>query len=289
MEARLMGNAHDIYDDLVKSLLKGLDDPAVPDKPAAPETESGQMKHQSLLILLCGGLTGSEEAGKQLRWLKEQGYRMEVMFTEAGKNILGARWLKDNRLEDLPVLEKTADGFVALSNCNAVVVPVLTVNSASKVLNGIADNAVTTAIMHALLQGKPVIAAQNACDPANLAQVRNMKEPLYYATLAANIECLRQYGIEMIPVSDIGKRVEEIFDPSRLFAAAIRAENRKSGDPAVKAPEDAETVYEFTGRVLSAADVLSCRADVIRIPKKAIVTPAAADRAAERKIRIAAE
>ena len=284
-----MGNTRDVYEDLIKGLLKGLADPAVPDKTAGPESGSGQMKHQSLLVLLCGGLTGSEEAGKQLRWLKEQGYRMEVMFTEAGKNILGARWLKDNRLEDLPVLDRTADGFVALSNCNAVVVPVMTVNTASKVLNGIADNAVTTVIMHALLQGKPVIAAQNACDVANLAQVRNMKEPLYYATLAANIECLRQYGIEMIPVSDTGKRVEEIFDPSRLPRTAIHTENGNSGDTAVKAPEKSETVYVFTGRVLSAADVLSCRADVIRIPKKAIVTPAAADRARERKIRIAAE
>lgn len=284
-----MENARDIYNNLIKGLLEELDEPGIPDAPSGAKGTGGQMRHQSLLVLLCGGLTGSEEAGKQLRLLKEKGFRMEVMFTEAGKGILGARWLKDNQLEDLPVLDTTAEAFVALSSCSAVVVPVMTVNTASKVLNGIADNAVTTAIMHALFQGKPVLAAQDACDPANLAQVRHMKEPLYYATLAANIECLRQYGIWMGPVSAIGQKTEETFAPAPLYTEVIRTGSREEKAPSAKAPEASETVCVFTGKVLSAADVLSCGADVIRLPQKTIVTPAAAEKAEERKIRIAAE
>ena len=275
-----MENTREIYNNLIKGLLEDLDDPNQPENCSRP------MKMQSLLVLLTGGLTGSEEAAKQLRCLRDSGYRMEVVFSEAGKSVLGSRWLKENGLEGLPVVEKMADGFVALSNCNAVVVPVMTVNTASKVLNGIADNVVTTVIMHALLQGKPVIVAKDACDVSLLAQVRNVKEPLYYATLAANIICLEQFGIEMIPASLLSEKVEEHFSPSRVYSKVVRPEAPAKEE---RTAGKRETESVFTGKVLSAADVLVCRADVIRIPKKTIVTPAAADRAAEKKIRILAD
>ena len=271
-----MDKTREIYNDMIKGLLEGLEDP---DQPA----DSRPMKMQSLLVLLTGGLTGSEEAAKQLKRLRDSGYRMEVIFSEAGKSVLGNRWLKENGLEDLPVVEKMADGFVALSNCNAVIVPVMTVNTASKVLNGIADNVVTTVIMHALLQGKPVIVAKDACDVSLLAQVRNMKEPLYYATLAANIICLEQYGIEMIPASLLAEKVEELFSPTGIYMKAVPSGTPVGND---NTAEKRETEFTFTGKVLSAADVLLCKADVIRVPQKTIVTPAAADKAAERKIRI---
>ena len=271
-----MDKTREIYNDMIKGLLEGLEDP---DQPA----DSRPMKMQSLLVLLTGGLTGSEEAAKQLKRLRDSGYRMEVIFSEAGKSVLGNRWLKENGLENLPVVEKMADGFVALSNCNAVIVPVMTVNTASKVLNGIADNVVTTVIMHALLQGKPVIVAKDACDVSLLAQVRNMKEPLYYATLAANIICLEQYGIEMIPASLLAEKVEELFSPTGIYMKAVPSGTPVGND---NTAEKRETEFTFTGKVLSAADVLLCKADVIRVPQKTIVTPAAADKAAERKIRI---
>ena len=272
-----MEKTRKIYNDLIKGLLDGLGGKD------QPEDHSRPKKTQSLLVLLTGGLTGSDDAAEQLRSLRDSGYRMEIIFSEAGKSVLGTRWLKESGLGELPVAEKMADGFVALSNCNAVIVPVMTVNTASKVQYGIADNVVTTVIMHALLQGKPVIAAKDACDVSRLTQARNVKEPLYYATLAANIILLEQYGIEMIPASLLAEKVEEIFSPERVYTEIVH-----TGSPVKEDKQAAarETEAAFAGRLLSLSDILACKANVIRISRKTVVTPAAADKAAERKIRI---
>ena len=274
-----MENTREKYDDLIRGVLDGLGKTEV----QTPAESEKPMKNECLLVLLCGGLTGAQEAAEQLRKLDQAGYQMDVMFTEAGKGVLGERWLKAEQLGNLKVIDNLADGFVSLNNAHAVVVPVMTVNTASKVLNGIADNAVTSAIMHGLLQGKPVIAAKDACDVAKLSNLRQMKEPLYYATLAANIPCLEQFGIDMVPVGGLTECVEKTFAPDLTAVygvpeAAAPAETQK--------PQIREDTFVFSGRVLSAPDVMRCNADVIQLSGKVLVTPAAADRAAERNIRI---
>ena len=180
-----MGSKQETYEDLIRKLLADVTKPA-----EQKQTLRQDQKH--LLVLVCGGLTSADEAASQLKYLDSNNYRLQVLFTESGSRILGSRWLEKAGLQDVQVLADAAEAFVTLNSSDAVVVPVMTLNTASKVANGIADNAVTTMIMHALLGGKPVIAAKDACDPSGLCDVRMVKEPLYYATLAANIIVLEQ-------------------------------------------------------------------------------------------------
>ena len=53
----------------------------------------------------------------------------------------------------------------ALKKARAVAVPMLSLNTLSKLSMLLADNTATNIVLHALLMGKPVVAARNGADP----------------------------------------------------------------------------------------------------------------------------
>ena len=106
---------------------------------------------KTLLVLVCGGSRGAEEARAQLERLRRDGCRLRALYTGAGARILGKDWLEGAEL----VSPEGASPLQLVRECDAVVLPVLTFNTAAKAALGLADNPVSTALLHALLKASP--------------------------------------------------------------------------------------------------------------------------------------
>ncbi len=235
-----------------------------------------------LLLIMCGGKSGAELVPQQIERLSQDGYQMKLVFTEAGRHMFGETWIEQNRLS-IPVASEEESFFDLLMEADAVVIPVLTVNTASKIVHGIADERVSTIVMQALLQNKPVIAARNACDPSTFSGTSTKKNLVYYDMLKGNLEKLKQFGIQMINTSQIYEKVRN------LVPAAKEAEPIQQLQP-VPVPdvtwEPVQLGRVFSNRVLSTGDILKCDSDTIQMARHVIVTPAAREAAKERGIKL---
>jgi hypothetical protein len=57
-------------------------------------TDGHPFPKKQLLLLISGGLSSSEDAQKQLELLHKCGYGIRVLFTRAGRKLLGEDWVK---------------------------------------------------------------------------------------------------------------------------------------------------------------------------------------------------
>lgn len=226
-----------------------------------------------ILALFCGGTIGAKEASKELKALSEAGYECQVVLSLAAEKVLGVEQLQ-GELGHIPIYTEK-NGLKPgelLRNTDILLVPVLTLNSAAKVASGIADNLVTTLIMQALLLGKPVIAAQNACDLDNPVRIKlgmNQGNQKYNRLFAQNLQTLRDYGINLVDAENL--------------ASVVRGRSKEEWD---YGPSSENQGLIFNKRVLSAADISLCQGPTFRVGKNTLITPAARDVAERRGINI---
>lgn len=236
-------------------------------------------RKNNLLVVVSGGMGGAQEAIRQLSILSAEGYSMTVVMTSAARTIFGEQWLEINGIS-VTVAGENESPIELLKKADAVVAPILTINSAAKVSCGIADNQATTILVQALLQEKPVFAAYDACNPnQSMYHGSGKKNILYHRRLSGNIEKLRQYGVQMTAIGELSYVVDEYFS-----AGGASVEVKPPFAPATAVTEEALPV--FKGKVLSFSDVSRHKGDTIKVRSKTIITAAARDKAVERGIRI---
>ena len=84
-----------------------------------------------------------------------------------------------------------------LKDARAVVVPLLSLNTLSKLSMLIADNTATNIILHALLMGKPVVVARNGADPSDKGRVElgfHKGKAALKQAIAQRLQTVEDYG-----------------------------------------------------------------------------------------------
>ena len=118
-----------------------------------------------ILCVFTAATAGFSEALWQARGLILDGFRLRLAFSPQAEQLIAATIKR--QLEGFPhvsMLEPVM-WLSALQEARAVAVPLLSLNTLSKVSMLLADNTATNIILHALLLGKPVVAARNGADP----------------------------------------------------------------------------------------------------------------------------
>ena len=266
-------NRDELIDTIIGKLLNGVssEDPrTVP----APDKKR-------LLALVCGGLGGSGEAARQLKLFSDEGYSLKILFSDAGKALLGNEWLVREGIK-AQTAEDSESPIELLKNADAVMVPVLTVNTAAKVACGIADTRVTTVLVQALLQERPVFAVEDACDPnQSYYHGAGKRGVLFHKRLMENIEHLRQYGVRTMTAGNLYYIVNSYFYAEGAIDTLV---SNIGVAEVVGEQEDDHDVFD--GRLLSAVDIRRWRSRTLKLPTGVIITAAARDLAYEKGIRI---
>ncbi len=226
----------------------------------------------SLIAVFTGATVGFNKAVMQVRSLVLDGYRVTLVLSQAAERIY-ASVLKD-QLEGFPHITwmEPSKWLSVLNEARAVVVPLLSVNTLSKLSLLIADTLAGNVILHALFMGKKVIAARNGADPTGSGReaigLNRGSLPLQGALLE-RFRIVEDYGCLLTEVEELRSRVNLVL--SQVENSPAKQENLPAGS--------VRSIASCSGNVVTAADIRyahSLGAD-LRLSSAALVTPLARD------------
>jgi len=236
-----------------------------------------------VIVVFTGATAGFLEAIQQVRSLVVKGFRAQLVFSRAAELLCGPVIWKE--LEGFPQVVAFDDSkwLHNLKNATAVVVPLLSVDTLSKLSLLIADNLASNLLLHALFTGKPLILAQNGVDPSDKGRVElhfDQCGPVLAAAIRERMEVVRSYGCELVDVGCVSAALEGALEQTR---AAMR--NGHSNGSAKL------TRFSLQGKIITAAVVLQARqlGAPIRLHKSTMMTPLARELAEKHGVSVTTE
>jgi len=229
-------------------------------------------KRGSLIAVFTGATVGFNKAVQQVLGLVLDGYRVSLVLSHAAERLY-ASVLKD-QLAGFPHITWLESGkwLSALNETRAVVVPLLSANTLSKMSLLIADSLSSNVILHALFMGKKVIAARNGADPAGSGRdaigFNRGSVPLQRALLE-RFRIVEDYGCVLADVVELRSRVNLVLSQADNSPAEREDLPVRSVRSTVSCP----------GRVVTATDIRHAhsRGVDLMVSPAALVTPLARD------------
>jgi hypothetical protein len=226
-----------------------------------------------LIVVFTGATAAFKEAIQQVRSIILDGYRVQLLFSQAAEDLYGQ--VVREQLEGFPhiTMLDPARWFTALKESKAIVVPLLSINTVSKVALLIADNIPTNLLLHALFMGKAVFAARNGADPdgghwQNSLGSRTQRPALRQEYLE-RLQCVENYGCRLTDTLELERTVS-------VFLAKEKDTNVGQSDDNVRSDR---AILDHSGNILTATNVRYAHrlgAD-LRFPNAALITPLARD------------
>lgn len=235
------------------------------------------------LVAFTGGSIGFLEGIKEIKRLIEKGWQVKVLLSKSAESVLTRENVKTQLgIEDIYLESQVANESSLYDDVDLLIIPVLTLNTAAKVALCINDSMIPSITSHMIMQGRPIIAAKDACDlnnPTRLALGMNKTPAAYKRRTEEYLSQLEDYGIKLINADDI-YNVATNNNPLN-----IKEENISIIPPVTQVRQD-ET--NFSKKVLSREDIMevSKSSNSIRISSGTIVTDLAKETARELNIKI---
>jgi hypothetical protein len=241
----------------------------------------GDGSRGTVVAVFTGATAAFNEAVHQVGALIIDGYTVQLLFSQAAEQLFG-RVVRE-QLTGFPHVGSVepAGWLSALKEANAVIVPLLSVNTVSKLSMLIADNVINNLILHALFMGKPVIAARNGVDPYG----KGRKEVVFHKGTGA----LRQAVAERLQIlSDYGCYLTDVRGIKDTLNAVL-AEKRETipGSPEQDADQSPPT-FNHSGGVVTAMDIRHAHllGAKLSISSSTLITPLARDLADKHGVRL---
>jgi hypothetical protein len=236
-----------------------------------------------LIAVFTGATVGLEKAIAQCRALIIAGFELRLVFSDMADHLYGDRLREE--LAGFPQWSvlPSVTWYRTLREARAVVVPMLSANSLSKVAQLLADGQTSNIILHGLFSGKPVILARTGVE-LNQGRIDLGFHKANQALLQAVEDRLRtaaQFGCLLADINDLCSVVEGTLPCENAPTAA-------SVPAAVSKASAGRSEWGCAAKVITAGDIMSAHgagAD-IRCVSQAVVTPLARDAAAKLGIRI---
>ena len=251
-------------------------------------------RSKKALVLFSGALIGINEAYENLRQLKEDGWSLTVAMSQSASEIISESTIQEKFGPDAIYVEGNPVNYRKLiDDCNYVIVPCLTINTAAKVANAISDNLLTRLISRAMIVGKPVVASIDGCcpDSAVRAKMGFRVTEAYKVRLRNNLEALRDYGIVLTSSKNIANKVNKVLSSSFSFAGSGEKETAvQDNKPSIQTKPTAGGRVRIEKNVISRNDIICHRQyKTIIVGKRAAVTALAQDEAYRYGITIVKE
>lgn len=246
-------------------------------------------------VLFTGALIGYNDAITSLKQLKEEGWELTVVMSKAAAEVITEdRIRKDIDPSAIYVEGAPVNGRQLINECQFVIVPALTINTAAKLANCIFDNLITNMISFAMHSGKPIVAAVDGCCPDNevRAKLGFKVTESYKSKLRSNLVDIQSFGIVLTTDKSLAKKVDKVFTSSFDFPVPESAEEPKKetakpscGCAATQEVKALTTTLDR--RVIGRVDIAkNARFKTIYVSSDALVTALAAEEASNRGITI---
>ncbi|MBM9615115.1 hypothetical protein JWJ90_12585 [Desulfobulbus rhabdoformis] len=237
-----------------------------------------------LLTLFSGATVGLPQAIEQLRWCSLQGFCQQLCFSAAAEAIYGKKVRE--QLQGFPNISELdeANWLGALTEAKAVLVPMLSLNTASKVALLVADSMPSNLILHGISLGKPVVAASNGADPSGFHWARRAEKlpvaPAFTQAIQERLQTLHDYGCLLTDVATLGSALLKTTSPESDAVPPPRP-----SEPIAPTPT---TPVQISGHLVSTGHIRQAHrlgVDIL-LRHDSVVTPLAKEMAASLGVKL---
>lgn len=224
----------------------------------------------SVIVVFTGATIGYNQAIEQVRTLVKKGYRVQLVFSR-GAEVLYAKFLWD-QLEGFPHVTPMEESkwLHTLKESCAVMAPMLSLNTLSKLALLLADNFASNILLHALFAGKPVLLARNGVDPSDKGrEIPHFDKcgPLLARAIEERLRIVSGYGCQVTDVGELSNALISLVEHQgriSVVSSQINGSRRPGASTAASS-------------IVTAADVLQAHqaGTQLRIGSPAVVTPLA--------------
>jgi deoxyribose-phosphate aldolase len=170
------------------------------------------------IILLCGGDRELPEVMKQIELITKSYTKTYIAMTHAAMKIIGVPDIRKVSEGATIITEYSSDYFDnVLRQCDRIYVPILSLNTAAKVVALNADSLGTITIVFGLMYGKPVIVAKDSIYCCQI-EPENIPPPMARKIVEV-INKLTQMGITIAEISSLAQATPEssLYVPQRSY------------------------------------------------------------------------
>lgn len=237
------------------------------------------MQLQKNALVVCTGSALSFPTWiASLQRLQQQGFQYDLFLSESALRVLDV----DAICKDLMfgrVWQNDPNAEAIAGKYPTMIVPALTINTASKVSACIADTPASRAILTSIMTGKNVVISVDGCCPDN----EDRKDKGYVFTpalrekLRSNIEQMRAFGATLATAATLDERT-------------LSAIGRIGWAGGAEEPPKPKTQHSCAGKIISRQIVAAVpNGGTLRIPQGSQITQLAADTAKTRGITLIQE
>jgi hypothetical protein len=227
-------------------------------------------RNEIIIVVFTGATVGLVEGVQQVRSLLLDGFQVKLAFSDSAGHLFAEMVQKElNDFTNLGLLSPEK-WLSSLKQACAVAVPMLSLNTVSKLSLLIADDLVSNILLHALLLGKPLVMAKEGADPdgkGRRALGFHKGNAALNDAMMQRLKSLEDFGCILTGIGQLSNSVRSVIQQEGLRQS--REQNLISERPSI-CPG---------GRVATAGDVLSAhrRGSNLNLGPAGRVTPLALD------------
>lgn len=158
---------------------------------------------EKALIVLTGGSERLEEVFRQLGLIADKSTSLTVVMSRSAEKIIGVHQVRRIAYNAEVITGFCEDPHGVLDNVDVVYVPILTLNTASRVAQLQTDNIAGIMIVFAILRGIPVIAATDSIYCCQVAEHPERIPPAAQQKIDSMLQILREYGVQLVPIDQL--------------------------------------------------------------------------------------
>ena len=259
--------------------------------------EKLEQRQKTTLVLFTGASIGFRQSIESLNKLQQNGWQFKVVISKAAEDVLTEDLIKKSlNIESVIKEDDKPDIKELLDQNNLIIIPSLTINTASKIANCISDTLITNIVSKAMRSGKKIIASLNACCIENEERKSIYGDNVslaYKNKLKNNLETIKSYEIELTTSENLFYKVEKYskknLNTNNLVINNQSKDNKKTID--LKQPQDKNSLYiKLDKKVISRADVYENRGyNYIFVDKGSLITDLAKEEAKKLNLKIKQE
>ena len=259
--------------------------------------EKLEQRQKNTLVLFTGASIGFRQSIESLNKLQQNGWQFKVVISKAAEDVLTEDLIKKSlNIESVIKEDDKPDIKELLDQNNLIIIPSLTINTASKIANCISDTLITNIVSKAMMSGKKIIASLNACCIENEERKSIYGDNVslaYKNKLKNNLETIKSYEIELTTSENLFYKVEKYskknLNTNNLVINNQSKDNKKTID--LKQPQDKNSLYiKLDKKVISRADVYENRGyNYIFVDKGSLITDLAKEEAKKLNLKIKQE
>ena len=250
------------------------------------------------VLLFTGALIGYGDAVESLKAMKEDGWSFTAVLSKAASEVITKERIQNDIDPDAIYVEGApVNGRQLVNDAQYVIIPALTVNTASKLANCIHDNLLTNMLFYANTSGKPVVAAVDGCCPDNKVRekIGFHVTDKHKGRMRKHLVDLVEFGYHLTTAASLAEKTDKVFcsdfgiafkDPYDEDEPQVKI---KSTVPECRCPVSPDTPgvrkSQINKKVIGRTDVIDhAESNVIVVSKDAIITGLARDEAIYRGI-----